>query len=80
MIVTVWEFRDDILRYKDHFYDNCIKWEAFKGYSIIQGNLFLVLAESIDQSFMLDEAEVGAHEFGRIVEFVKEKMGYYISA
>ncbi len=71
---TTWVFENDVFRYKDMFYDYSIKWEAFKGYKITQKNLFLLLAESIDQSFIIGEEEIGEQEFAMVVASVSEKI------
>lgn len=72
--IMTWEFNDDFFRYKDMYYDNSIKWEAFKGYKIIQKNLFLLLAESIDQSFIIGEEEIGVQEFAMVIASINEKI------
>ena len=56
------------------YYDHSIKWEAFKGYKIVQKNLFLLLAESIDQSYIIGEEEIGAHEFAEVIASIDGKM------
>jgi hypothetical protein len=56
---TTWRFEPDAFGYKDMYYDYLIKWEAFKGYRVVEKNLFLQLRESIDQSFMIGEVEIG---------------------
>lgn len=72
--VTTWEFNDDHLRYKDMYYDFSIKWAAFKGYKIVQKNLFLQLTETIDQSYIIGEDEVGVQDFNSILAVVSEKI------
>ena len=73
--ITTWEFNDDLLRYKDIYYDFSIKWAAFKGYKIVEKNLFLQLTESIDQSFSIGEKEVGVEDFNSIIAAVSKKIG-----
>jgi hypothetical protein len=71
---TTWRFEPDTFGYKDMYYDYLIKWEAFKGYRVVERNLFLQLRESIDQSFMIGEAEIGEQPFAEVVEFVGERL------
>jgi hypothetical protein len=72
--VMTWEFGDDLLGCKDMYYDFSIKWAAFKGYKIVEKNLFLQLAETIDQFYIIGEEEVGAAGFNNIIAFVGEKI------
>lgn len=72
--VTVWKLREDALRYKDIYYDNLVKCEAFKGYKIVERNIFFVLAETHGQSFILGEKEIGVYGFAKVVELLKGKM------
>lgn len=74
MDVTIWGFENDVFKYKDIYYDYSIKWEAFKGYKIIKKNLFLLLAESIDQSFIISEEEIEAKRFAEVVAWVNERV------
>jgi len=72
--LTIWEFNGDNFRYNDMYYDYSIKWEAFKGYKIVEQNLFLMLAEAIDQSFIIGEIEVGSEQFAEIITLLDGKM------
>jgi hypothetical protein len=72
--VTIWEFRDDCLRYKDVYFDITLKCEAFNGYWLRKGNLFLVLTDSVDQCYILSETEIGTVEFARVITFLRGKM------
>jgi|ERR1700754_693296 len=72
--VTIWGFENDVFKYKDMYYDYTIKWEAFKGYKIVKNNLFLLLAESIDQSFIISEEEIEAKKFVEVVAWVNERI------
>jgi hypothetical protein len=56
------------------YYDFSIKWAAFKGYKMVQKNLFLQLTETIDQSYIIGENEVGEQEFNSIIAAVSEKI------
>jgi hypothetical protein len=56
------------------YYDYSIKWEAFKGYRILEKNLFLQLRESIDQSFIIGEVEIGEQPFAEVVAFVNKRL------
>jgi hypothetical protein len=71
---TTWRFEADAFGYKDMYYDYLIKWEAFKGYRVVERNLFLQLRESIDQSFIIGEVEIGEQPFDEVVEFVGERL------
>jgi hypothetical protein len=71
---TTWRFEADAFGYKDMRYDYSIKWEAFTGYRVVEKNLFLQLRESIDQSFMIGEVEIGEQPFDEVVEFVGERL------
>lgn len=71
--ITTWEFNEKFFRYKDMYYDYSINWAAFSGYKIVERNLFLTLAESNDQSFIIGEAELNPQDFNRIVTFVGER-------
>ncbi len=72
--ITIWGFENDVFKYKDMYYDYSIKWEAFKGYKIIKKNLFLLLAESIDQSFIIGEEEIEAHRFSEVVAWLNARI------
>jgi hypothetical protein len=72
--VSTWEFGEEAFRYKDIYYDNSIKWAAFSGYKIIERNIFLVLAETQGQSFVLGEKEVGVYQFAKLVDLLKGKL------
>jgi len=71
---SIWEFNDIFFRYKDMYYDQSIKWAAFRGYQVIGKNLFLSLAESIDQSYIIGEEEIGVDEFSNVLAFIDEKI------
>ena len=71
---TTWRFEPDAFGYKDMYYDYLIKWEAFKGYRVVVRNLFLQLRESIDQSFLIGEVEIGERPFAEVVTFVNERL------
>jgi hypothetical protein len=71
---TTWRFEPDGFGYKDMYYDYSIKWEAFKGYRVVEKNLFLQLRESIDQSFIIGELEIGKQPFSDVVAFVDERL------
>jgi hypothetical protein len=75
--ITVYEFNDDYFRCKDILYDSKIAWAAFKGYEIAERNLFLKLAESLDErSFiLLGEDEFGTEKFKEVIDFMRSKMG-----
>jgi hypothetical protein len=72
--ITTWRFEPDAFGYKDMYYDYLIKWEAFKGYRVVEKNLFLQLKESIDQSFMIGEVEIGEQPFAEVTAFVNERL------
>lgn len=71
---TTWRFEPDAFGYKDLYYDYLIKWEAFNSYRVVERNLFLQLSESIDQSFIIGEAEIGKQPFAEVVAFVNERL------
>jgi hypothetical protein len=71
---TRWRFEPDGFGYKDIYYDYLIKWEAFKGCRVVERNLFLQLRESIDQSFIIGEVEIGQQSFAEVVAFVHERL------
>lgn len=70
---SIWEFKEDYFRYKYYKYDAKFKWNAFKGYRIIEKNLFLDLEVGNNSSYILGESEVGKEKFEEIIEFVKKK-------
>jgi hypothetical protein len=72
--ITTWEFNEEFFGYKDMFYEYKIKWAAFKGFKIVEHNLFLTLAESINQSFIIGEDELGVQEFSMVIGFVSKKL------
>ena len=72
--ITTWRFEPEVFGYKDMLYDYSIKWEAFKGYKVIEKNLFLQLTESLDQSFMIGEIEIGQQQFAEVITFVEGKL------
>lgn len=72
--ITIWEFNDDFFRYKDMYYDHSVKWAAFKGYRVIDKNLFLSLTESVDQSYIISEDELGADQFAIVLAFLAERV------
>src|ERR1700727_2452472 len=57
--MTTWRFEPDAFGYKDMYYDYLIKWEAFTGYRLVERNLLLQLKDSVDESFMIGEVEIG---------------------
>jgi hypothetical protein len=67
-------FQSEAFGYEGMLYDYSIKWEAFKGYKVIEENLFLQFTESIDQSFMIGEVEIGQQQFAEVIAFVKGKL------
>jgi hypothetical protein len=71
---SIWEFNDVFFRYKDMYYDQSVNWAAFRGYQVIGKNLFLSLAESVDQSYIIGEEEIGVHEFSIVLAFVDGKI------
>jgi hypothetical protein len=71
---TKWRFEPDTFGYKDMYYDYLIKWEAFKGYRVVERNLFLQLRESIDQSFIIGEVEIGQQPYAEVIAFVGERL------
>jgi len=44
---TTWRFESEAFGYKDMRYDYSIKWEAFKGYKVIEKNLFCSLRNQL---------------------------------
>jgi hypothetical protein len=57
-------------------YMSKIQWAAFKEYEVIEGNLFLRLAETLDgNSIILGENEVGTEEFRSLVDYVGTRVG-----
>jgi len=74
--VSTWEFADDHFGYKDMHFEFRIKWEAFKGYQIVERNLFLQLTSSIGQSFIITEREIGTNEYKSVLELVRRKIKY----
>src|SRR5262249_23217830 len=71
---TIWEVGEDGLRFKDLYYDNRVKWGAFRGYTMVKGNLLLMLKETINQYYIIGKDEVSAEEFERVLAVVKTKM------
>ena len=71
---TTWRFEPDAFGYKDMYYDYLIKWEAFKGYRVVERNLFLQLRETIDQSFIIGEVEIGQQPYAEVIAFVGERL------
>jgi len=71
---SIWRFESDVFEYKDMHYDYSIKWEAFKGYQVVDSNLFLQLAEAVDQSFIIGEGEIGEQPFAEVISFVDGKL------
>ena len=71
---TTWRFEPDAFGYKDMYYDYLIKWEAFTGYRVVEKNLFLQLRESIDNTFMIGEVEIGEQPFAEVIDFVSKKL------
>jgi hypothetical protein len=73
---TIWQFEQDHFGYKDMYYDVRIKWEAFNGYKIEKRNLFLMLGESVDQSYIIGEVEIGPQAFAELDTFVGRRLEY----
>jgi hypothetical protein len=72
--ITTWRFEPDGFGYNDMYYDYLIKWEAFKGYRVVERNLFLQRRESIDHSFIIGEVEIGEQPFAEVVAFDGERL------
>ncbi|MBA0885025.1 hypothetical protein [Flavobacterium undicola] len=70
---SIWEFNDEYFRYKDYKYDAKINWIAFKGYRIIEDNLFLDLNVGNFSSYILSQKEVGNNHFDNIIQLVDQK-------
>jgi hypothetical protein len=74
--ITTYEFNDSYFYSKDMLYEQKIQWAAFKEYEVIEGNLFLRLAETLDgNSIILGENEVGTEEFKSLVDYVGTRVG-----
>lgn len=71
---TIWSFEDDTFRYKNMHFEHSVKWEAFKGYRVLENTLFLQLIDSLEQSYMIGEREVGHEQFVMMVVFVDKKI------
>lgn len=72
---TIWEFNEDYFSYKDYKYEAKIKWNAFKGYRIINKNLFLDLEIGNASSYIIGAIEIGNEEFDKLLNFVERKIG-----
>jgi hypothetical protein len=72
--VSTYRFEPEIFGYKDMHYDYAIKWEAFTGYRVAERNLFLQLRESINESFIIGEIEIGEAPFADALAFVGERL------
>lgn len=71
---TTWRFEPDAFGYKDMYYDYRIVWEAFYGYKVVEGNLFLQAKEGVDQSFIIGEVEIGEEPFAEVLAFVGDRL------
>jgi len=71
---SIWEFNDEYFRYKDYKYDAKINWIAFKGYRIIENNIFLDLNVGNFSSYILSQVEVGNDNFNEIIQLVDQKV------
>ena len=72
--VSTYRFEPETFGYKDMHYDYAIKWEAFTGYRVAEKNLFLQLRESINESFIIGEIEIGEAPFADVLTFVSERL------
>jgi hypothetical protein len=73
---TIWQFEQDHFGYKDMYFDLRVKWEAFNGYKVEEKNLFLLLGESVDQSYIIGEVEIGPQAFAELDAFVGRRLEY----
>lgn len=71
---SIWEFNDDHFGYKYYKFEAKIKWTAFKGYRVIDNNLFFDLEAGNNFSYILGKSEVGQEKFEEIIEFTKRKL------
>jgi hypothetical protein len=73
--ITIYEFNESYIRFKDVFYDQYMQWAAFKQFRVVENTLFLDLIESFNTaSFIIGEAELGPDDFKKVVEFVGIKI------
>ena len=70
--ISLWEFNDEYLRYKDYKQDSKIIWTAFSQIRKFGNTIYL--DTEIGICFSLSEIEVGSENFANIISFVEEKI------
>ena len=70
----IWEFLEDVFHYSDYKYDLKINWIAFTKFNVQEKNLLIELRSNVVANFFLNEDEVGAENFEKIIAFLETKI------
>ncbi|MEH6538340.1 MAG: hypothetical protein V7719_18230 [Psychroserpens sp.] len=71
--ISIFEFNDSYLRYKNYKLDFKLNWSLFTGFEIIKDNVF-IKTKNVNHVYILGKSEIGSPEFNNVIEFLKSKM------
>ena len=73
---TIWKFEEEHLFFHNHQMETKITWETFKGLRVIDKTLFLDLDMAAQQSFLLNDEEIGEEKFAQLITLLKTKIDH----
>ena len=71
-----YEFSDESVKYRDKEKKVEFNWSVFTNYSTYKDYLFLIINNSIIQSYIFEKKETNINEYNNILEIAKSKLEY----